>query len=237
MFSPPDYSSPQSFLDPKLGPWTVPLYLHRKPILDSVREASPVLKGKLLDVGCGNKPYANLLSCSTHVGLDITSSPHCKSNFDATYDGTVFPFPDEEYDSILCTEVLEHSRQPSLTVSEIARVLRPGGHALIAAPMVIHHHEEPYDFQRFTRYGMVQLAEEAGLEVVYITARGGAYATALSMMYVAASQTISARPFSDVLMWLLWPFALAVLRLDKIRNRTCISLGWQMLARKPESTG
>jgi hypothetical protein len=102
--------------------------------------------------------------------------------------------------------------------------------------MVIHHHEEPYDFQRFTRYGMVQLAEEAGLEVVYITARGGAYTTALSMMYVAASQTISARPFSDVLMWLLWPFALAVLRLDKIRNRTCISLGWQMLARKPEST-
>ncbi len=56
MFSPPNYSSPQFFLDPKSGPWTVPLYLHRKPILDSVREAFPVVKGELLDVGCGNKP-------------------------------------------------------------------------------------------------------------------------------------------------------------------------------------
>jgi SAM-dependent methyltransferase len=235
MFSPPNYSAPESFLDPKFGPWTVPLYLHRKPILDSVREASPVLKGKLLDVGCGDKPYASLLSCSRHVGLDIASSPHCKSNFDATYDGVVLPFGDAEFDSALCTEVLEHCRDPQRVVQEMWRVLKPGGYALVTVPMVIHHHEEPWDFQRFTWYGMKELAKQSGFQLVWLRPRGNIYSAGLGVFYTVLGYTLSKRPVIDVLLWLFWPVALVFMWCDKKAGNDPppMSLGWQMLVQKP----
>jgi ubiquinone/menaquinone biosynthesis C-methylase UbiE len=66
------------------------------------------------------------------------------------YDGVVLLFGDAEFDSALYTEVLEHCRDPQRVVQETWRVLKPGGYALVTVPMVIHHHEEPWDFQRFT---------------------------------------------------------------------------------------
>jgi SAM-dependent methyltransferase len=233
MFSVPDYSATESFLNPRLGPWTVVLYLHRKPILEAVLKAAPFLQGDLLDVGCGNKPYEPVLNCSRHIGIDVPSSQHDRTKFDFTYDGTRFPFENAKFDSVLCTEVLEHSREPRQVVTEIARVLKPGGYALLAAPMFFHHHEEPYDFQRFTRYGMEELAAQAGLELVWIQPRGGAYAATLAAVYLGLSQALSRRPFVDVLLWLLWPMAVSVVWMDRKRLHPCHSLGWQMLVCKP----
>jgi len=233
MFSPPNYSASENFLAPQLGPWTVFLYLHRKPILNAVTEAAPLLRGRLLDVGCGNKPYASLLHCTEHVGVDVEQSPHRREQMDKIYDGRTLPFDDEEFDSILCTEVLEHCLDPQHVVREMWRVLKPGGHALITIPMVIHHHEEPWDFQRFTRYGMEQLAAQAQLKVVWVKARGRVYAVALATFYSALSYTLSRRPLIDAILWAIWPVSLIVLWCESMRQPpTPISLGWQMLVQK-----
>lgn len=233
MFSPPDYSAPQNFLKPRRGPWTIVLALHRQPILDAVREAVPFLKGRLLDVGCGNKPYASILRCSEHIGVDVATSPHDSARFDFTYDGKGLPFGDEDFDSVLCTEVLEHCPEPRALMREIRRVLRPGGHALITVPMVFHHHEEPYDYGRFTRYGIEALAAAAGLEMLWVRPRGGLYTVAVSLLYATAGYSISRRPFSDIIYWLLWPIAECALALDRRgQSARVISLGWQMLARR-----
>lgn len=152
---------------------------------------------------------------------------------DKIYDGQTLPFGDGEFDSVLCTEVLEHCLNPQQVMREMARVLRPGGHALITVPMVIHHHEEPWDFQRFTRYGMEQLAAQAQLKVLWIQSRGGIYTVALATFYCALGFTLSRRPFIDILLWVLWPVALLVLWYEHWRNRPIImSLGWQMLVQK-----
>ena len=218
---------------PRLGPWTVFIYLHRQPILAAVKDAAPLLLGRLLDVGCGNKPYASLLQCAEHVGVDVASSPHRREQMDKIYDGQTLPFGSGEFDSILCTEVLEHCPDPQHVVREIQRVLRPGGQVLITVPMVFHHHEEPWDFQRFTRYGMEQLAVQAGLKVIWIQPRGGIYSVALASIYCALSFTLSRRPFIDVLLWILWPIALFVLWFERWKKcPATISLGWQMLAKK-----
>jgi SAM-dependent methyltransferase len=210
------------------------LYLHRGPILDAVKAAAPHLPGRLLDVGCGRKPYARLLSCREHIGVDVESSPHPRAEMDRIYDGQKLPFANDDFDSILCTEVVEHARDPKQLFHEMARVLKPGGHALITVPMLFHHHEEPYDFQRLTRYGMENLAREAGLHVVWIKPRGGVYASFLGTLYTAVGQTLSRRPFIDLVLWILWPFALALLKFERWRNRPVVlSLGWQMLAVKP----
>jgi SAM-dependent methyltransferase len=233
VFNPPDYSAPENFLSPRLGPWTIDLYLHRKPILDAVKEAEPVLSGRLLDVGCGRKPYASILHCDEHIGVDVENSPHRPEQMVTIYDGLTIPFSDCEFDSILCTEVLEHCKDPQRIVREMWRVLRPGGYALITAPMVIHHHEEPWDYQRFTRYGMEWMAMQAKFHVAWIKSRGGIYTTALVGLYGALGHTVSRRPFSDFLLWCMWPVSCVILRFERWKNRpVVISLGWQMLVRK-----
>jgi SAM-dependent methyltransferase len=234
MFSPPNYSARKNFLNPRFGPHTVFLYLHRQPILDSVKAAAPLLKGKLLDVGCGNKPYASILRCEEYIGVDVESSTHTRSNVDIVYDGRTLPFQDEQFDSVLCTEVIEHSQDPQRVAHEIGRVLKYGGFALITAPMVFHHHEEPYDFQRFTRYGMECLAKQAGLKVIWIKPRGGIYSTMTALFYTTLGYSLSRRPFIDCLLWLAWPIAALLLRFESRTNKehVVISLGWQMLVNK-----
>jgi SAM-dependent methyltransferase len=233
MFSPPDYSAPENFLNPRRGPWTIVLSLHRRPILEAVQAAAPLLTGRLLDVGCGNKPYAPILQCAEHVGVDVPSSPHNQERFDSIYDGKVLPFGEAEFDSVLCTEVLEHCPQPSTLMTEIARVLKPGGYVLLTVPMVFHHHEEPYDFQRFTKYGIEELARSAGLDAKWIKARGGLCAVNVAVFDTLIGHMISRRPFSDITYWTWWPIAELLLAFDRARDTSNVmSLGWQMLARK-----
>lgn len=235
MFSPPDYSATENFVRPQLGPWTAFLYLHRKPILQAVLDASAYLCGDLLDVGCGNKPYASVLRCKRYIGVDVLTSPYNRSSVDVVYGGDTLPFGNAEFDSVLCTEVLEHARSPRRLAHEIARVLKPGGYALLTAPMFMQHHEEPCDFHRFTRHGMANLASQARLDVVWIQARGGVYSTALAALYLMQGRTGVRRPLADLVLWLLWPFAKLAIRIDaKSRDAVpLVSLGWQMLTRKP----
>jgi SAM-dependent methyltransferase len=238
VFSPPNYSAPENFLAPRLGPWTVLLYLHRYAILAAVKHAIPLLNGLLLDVGCGNKPYDSLIRCEKYVGLDVESSPHSRSGVDVIYDGGELPFRDERFDSVLCTEVLEHSRDPRLVMREIGRVLKFGGHALITAPMVFHHHEEPHDYFRFTRFGMEDLAKQAGLSVLWIQPRGGMLSTLLAIIYTTVSSILSRRPFIDCLLWMMWPISALLLFIEgKSKREPAISLGWQMCVKKEGARG
>jgi len=236
MFSPPDYSSPASFLKPRRGPWSMFLYLHRQPIIEAVKAARPKLVGRLLDVGCGDKPYASVLQCEEHVGVDVRSSSHSGGKIDVIYDGATLPFEGESFDSILCTEVLEHCLNPQSLVREMARVMKPGGCALLTAPMVFHHHEEPWDFQRFTRYGMEHIARQAGLEILWLVPRGRMYSALLGTVYTTVSYTLSRRPFIDIVLWFLWPIATTVLWLERMSDKpVAMSLGWQMCVQKPIS--
>lgn len=210
------------------------LYLHRRPIVDSVRAAVKHLTGELLDVGCGNRPYALLLSPTKYVGLDVATSPHDHTRFDATFDGVNIPFQDAQFDSLLCTEVLEHAREPQRLAAEIGRVLRPGGHALLTVPFVLNHHEQPHDFHRFTRYGLDELLRTAGLEAVWVRPRGGVFAVLAQQMEVAVAQLPGRRPVGDLVRWATFPFVLLCLALDRWRPRPeVVTLGWQVLARKP----
>jgi SAM-dependent methyltransferase len=233
MYSPPDYSAPASFLDPRFVPWSEFLFLHRHPILRSVLDAAPVLTGRLLDVGCGTKPYASVLKCTEHCGIELQHSPNPKSRVDRFYDGLTFPYGDQEFDSVLCTEVIEHCEDPQKIMGEIHRVLKPGGHALITAPMTLHHHETPWDLRRFTLFGMKKIAEDAGLTVQWIHPRGGLFSVALGTYYLILGYSISRRPFSDLLHWCSWPLGRFMLWLDRRKpTHEMISLGWQMLVCK-----
>jgi ubiquinone/menaquinone biosynthesis C-methylase UbiE len=79
---------------------------------------------------------------------------------------------DGSFDSVVCTQVLEHVSDPRKVLDEIFRVLRPGGKALLSVPQCNELHEEPADFYRYTRFGIRALAERCGFEVLVIDQRG-----------------------------------------------------------------
>lgn len=139
--------------------------------------------GRMLDVGCGDKPYQALFASrvTEHVGVDyeetFMDSAYAKaSKADFIYSGDMLPFAAAEFDTVLCTQVLEHTPKPWALVAEMARVLKPGGTLILTAPFSFRVHSEPYDFYRFTRYGMASLAEANDLSVLTIQLRGGFWA-------------------------------------------------------------
>lgn len=234
MFSPPDYSSKKNFLDPKLGPWTITLYLHRKPIITSLKKSITSLKGRVLDVGCGSKPYKEIINCDEYIGIDVGTTLHEKGVADEIFDGSHIPFEDESFDSIICTEVLEHCLDTTILMSEMSRVLKKGGHIFLSAPMFIQHHEIPYDLRRLTFYGINHLAKSNGLSIKWIDDRGNIFAVFVGSFHLLISQIISRRPFSDMFFWLFFPFCWLLLKLDKFKkkNPPVVSLGWQALLQK-----
>lgn len=135
--------------------------------------------GRLVDIGCGVKPYRDLIRpyVSEHIGVDHEGSFHGKDNVDLFGTAYAIPVPDDAFDSALCTAVLEHLEEPELALRECHRVLKPGGIALYSVPFIWHLHEEPRDFYRFSKYGLRYLFEKTGFDIVEIKALSGFWVT------------------------------------------------------------
>lgn len=151
-------------------------HIHDRQIKQS---ASKYLFGRLIDIGCGTKPYKDILApyVTEHIGIDHRGTLHNKSNIDRF--GTAYDFPagNEEFDSAICTAVLEHLEEPELAIKECHRVLKRGGVAIYSVPFIWHLHEEPRDFYRFSKYGLKYLFEKAGFEIIEIKALSGFWVT------------------------------------------------------------
>ena len=137
-----------------------PFYFARVNLRDAVVAFAPRLSGRLLDVGCGSKPYRRFFDNEEYIGLDIDNEVNRRAAIaDYFYDGSRFPFGDSTFDAVLCNEVLEHVFNPQEFLGEIRRVLKPGGCLLLTVPFVWDEHEQPYDFARYTTFGLKHLFE------------------------------------------------------------------------------
>lgn len=101
-----------------------------------------------LDFGCGQSVTADAFP--RYVGMDIRIA----EGVGVVGDAHAVPFRDATFEQILCSEVLEHLREPERAIAEMARVLRPGGSLLLTVPFAYPVHEAPVDYQRFTPYGL-----------------------------------------------------------------------------------
>ena len=156
--------------------WLHPRHLAQREIARFVQENGAGLHGLLLDVGCGQKPYRGFLpNIRRHVGIDMPGTSHGSQHSDVMASALALPFASSTFDSILCTEVLEHTPDPALGLREMARVARPGAILLMTVPMSEQLHEEPFDYCRFTRHWLRYLLEATGWRVERIQERGGAW--------------------------------------------------------------
>jgi SAM-dependent methyltransferase len=135
--------------------------------------------GRLVDIGCGTKPYRDVLKpyVTEHVGVDHEGSLHSKDNVDLFGTAYAIPVGDESFDSAICTAVLEHLEEPEQALRECFRILKPGGKAIYSVPFIWHLHEEPRDFYRFSKYGLEYLFKKVGFEVIEIKSLSGFWVT------------------------------------------------------------
>lgn len=150
-----------------LGLFVNPFFLARRRLWTEMAALGPTASGRLLDVGCGTKPYRVLFDVSDYVGLDIDSPPSReRATADAFYDGGRFPFGDARFESVLCNQVLEHVFNPEEFISEIHRVLTPAGRLILTVPFVWDEHEQPHDYARYSTFGLRSLLERNGFRVL-----------------------------------------------------------------------
>lgn len=160
------YVLAQQFNPGLMGLMVNPFYHARRGLHLAIAGMAPRIEGRLLDVGCGRKPYRNLFAATEYVGMEIdTPENRANKQADCFYDGTCFPFPDQYFDGVICNQVLEHVFTPDLFLTEIERVLKPGGKLLLTVPFVWDEHEQPWDYGRYSSFGLKSLLEKNGFEV------------------------------------------------------------------------
>src|SRR5215218_10389451 len=138
-------------------------YLHRF----LARAGATVRAGQLvLDAGSGRAPYRDLFAHARYETADFLSIKGKKYvEPDYVCDLAAIPVEDARFDHVLLTQVLEHIPEPSAVLAELHRVLKPGGTLWLTAPLFYVEHEKPYDFFRYTRFGLRHLLEGAGFRV------------------------------------------------------------------------
>jgi len=171
-------------------------------------------KGNLIDLGCGNRPYQHLLQgkINAYTGCDFVQNS--KQSVDLICDVTRVPLPDESFDTCLSTQVLEHIPDPDALIREACRLLKPGGVLILSAPLYWPEHGEPYDYNRFTSFGLTERLSRLGFANIRIIANGGAWATA-GQSFAHAFMYSSSRSF----LFRLLRFLFYRLQLIRVSNR------------------
>jgi SAM-dependent methyltransferase len=148
--------------------------------------------GKLIDIGCGEKPYAAVFAdyVLEHVGVDHSDSPNRVNAVDIFASAYDIPAVSESFDTALMSELLEHLEQPAEAVAEAFRLLAPGGHLIVTAPLFWVLHEEPRDFYRYTPNGLDWLLNHAGFDVLEVTPVAGQWSTLSLMASYALQQSL-----------------------------------------------
>lgn len=177
----------EAFITSPLSIIINPVYIIRNGLQKSISSLAPNIKGDVLDFGCGSKPYESLfVNAKSYVGVDIELSGHNHkdSKVDYFYDGKKLPFNDASFDAIVCFEVLEHVFNIEEVLAEIYRVLKPNGQLLISIPFAWEEHEIPYDFARYTSFGITRILNINNFDVVKLI-KTTTYILAVFQMLIA----------------------------------------------------
>mgnify|MGYP002725723878 CR=1 FL=1 len=223
------------------------LYPSKVRLSASARALVPRITGRVLDVGAGAQPYRQYLpDGGEYVSMDISDTTG------ADIIGTVLEIPGDDgvFDGIICTEVIEHVTDPRGAIAELCRVSKPGALLYLTAPMSWGLHYEPYDYFRYTKYGLTAMLEDGGFRVLETRQIGGVFVMTwaritdvmVTLLYRAGfplKYIVGNRARIAILSLIAFPFVLvgdlmATLADVIIPGARHDALGWAVLA---ENTG
>lgn len=137
-----------------LKPWKAIKYRLRRKIVRSKLDPFIASQGTaelVLDLGCANSRYARHFP--NRIGIDIIQG----RGVDVVGDAHHIPIKSSSFSVVLTTEMLEHVQNPQAVINEIERILKPGGKVILTTRFLFPIHEAPFDFFRFTKYGLKHL--------------------------------------------------------------------------------
>jgi len=141
------------------------------PIIEFIAKYSNRCYGKLVDIGCGNKPYMDYFArVDKVIGLDIAND-----KADIVANAKSLPVKSNSIDVVLCNQVIEHESEPEKIIAEIPRILKEGGILFLSAPQMGRLHGEPNDYYRYTKWGLKYLLEKNGMKIEVIEPHGGIF--------------------------------------------------------------
>lgn len=212
--------------------WLAPDKIVKDYLWEEISKASKYAKGNLLDIGCGDKPYFEIFKnkVNSYIGLDMEKGDVKGSALD-------LPFPDEHFETVFSSQVIEHVENPFLMLREATRVLKKDGYLILTAPLFWCLHEEPRDFFRFTKYGLTYLAKEAELKIVYIKKMGNWPSTIGQMISLFLESTVNRtflkypkKAFQTLVQYIFWQMS-KIKRFTKNKQAPIIYI---MVAQKPK---
>ena len=192
------------------------------------------LKGTVLDIGCGNKPYEHIFqsNISEYIGLEHPNTLHKNNKIDIFGDACCLPIKNSTIDCVVSFQVMEHVAEPNQMLAEIYRVLKNDGVVAVTTPFMWGIHEAPHDYYRYTKYGLEYLFKKHGFEIIELKANTGYWSTAgLRFNYYLA------RFGKSFLYYILSPifFCVQVISLifDKIDREETDTASYTLIAKKP----
>jgi SAM-dependent methyltransferase len=201
-----------------------PTYITFLMLEASLYQCASFVQGTVLDVGCGFRPYENSYykAASKYIGLDYLSD---RSKPDIIAPATDIPLGQCEMDTVVSNETLEHVAEPAKALSEMFRVLRPGGYMILSCPAYWPRHEQPYDYYRYPYDGIIALVQSVGFKLEKLYCRGRTYAFLGQVLQHTGTSILRPRVVSRAINELF-------LKLDRRRSNDKLTLGWTVLARR-----
>ncbi len=194
----------------------------------------------VLDAGAGDAPYRSLFAHCDYLTHDWSQSPHPGArSADLISDLAELHVDAGSFDLVVCTEVLEHVPYPAAALTELHRVLRPGGRIFVTVPFVGDLHEEPHDYYRYTSHGLRHLLTDAGFVSIEIAPLTGWYSTLSHVLRNAGLSTRAAhRPSRRTRLAAFVALVVSGLLgrlaplLDRLDERHALPVGWAATAAK-----
>ncbi len=202
-----------------------------------IRELKPLLEkhvtGRILDAGAGSHAYTPLLSRlgTEYISLDVTVE---RANQNVVGSLLSLPFQNSAFDTVFCSQVLEHLPEPLAALHEMARVLNSGGLLILTAPHLSYLHNEPHDYFRFTRHGLAHLFGDSKFRIEELEAAGGLLSFVGHIPSVIGKTFLRPVPIVyDVFLVLNALYSRGVAWLDeRIDRRKLFALNYIVVARK-----
>ncbi|GGK12010.1 class I SAM-dependent methyltransferase [Parabacteroides faecis] len=132
--------------------------------------------GDLADVGCGYVPMYEIYKeqTETQTCIDWANTLHKNEYLDMECDlNQPLNIENDKFDTIILSDVLEHIRKPEHLLRELYRITRLDGVLILGVPFYYWLHETPFDYFRYTKYGLKSMLEDSGYSLIEMNATGG----------------------------------------------------------------
>lgn len=198
---------------------------------------------KLLDIGAGQAPYKKYFKKLDYFTQDIKQDKNKTIDYIGDINQSLKMIDKDSFDYILCTQTLEHLKEPQSALQEFYRILKPGGRVFLTTNFIYQIHMAPNDYYRFTKFGLKHLGKSNGFIVEHLKPHGGIFQV---LSYVVITLPIRLFLKRNIFFYYLYLalfaipiilFNLAALALDIFDTDKEMTINYEVIYKKPANLG